>query len=170
MAIVLIAGLLVVLRPWTNWNKSKDDLNTDNDASFINLDPPTKEEIQQSEENKSDVSDRENIDNNPANPGSVKSVTPIITSWSQDQTGKFVTVSAFIQSIYEDGGKCTLTVTKDQKTVTKNEVAYKNVTSTSCPTFTVFRDELGPGRWRFEVTYLSDTAKGASLTQELQVN
>lgn len=89
-----------------------------------------------------------------------KSVTPVIVSYGQTKDG--VEVSARVPGIVEDGGTCTLTLTKGSDKVTASKKAVSNVSEVSCGFITISNSKLSPGNWSATVSYSSDKYTGTS--------
>lgn len=135
----------------------------------INYDPPTDQEIEETQENKQNVIDRVEQEKNPPSSPSNKSVTPVLSFWGQDPDTKNVEASGFISEIYEDGGICTLTLKMSGGAVTKSGSAIKDVNRTSCTPISIARTELRPGQWEITLSYKSSSSSGTSVARMLEV-
>lgn len=148
-------------------HKNADKIRNPNSVSYA---PPTKEEQKETEQFKQ----QQQADNsNPTPPPTTapdgrKSVTPTISYAGQYDA--LFEASAFVPSIFEDGGTCTLTLVHGSKTVTKTSAAVKDATTTRCNLFSFASSELTPsGTWTASVAYSSATAVGTSKSVDITI-
>jgi hypothetical protein len=87
--------------------------------------------------------------------------------WNSQES--WAEVSGYLAGVVEDGGTCTLTLTKGGATAHATTEGISNVTSTSCGRLTVPQNQLSSGTWRAVVTYRSDTSTGTSRAAEVTV-
>jgi hypothetical protein len=88
-------------------------------------------------------------------------VTPVISYAGQYDNA--IEVSAFVPSVFEDGGTCTLTLTQGTSTVTKISAGTKDATTTRCNLFSFPGSQLpNKGVWSAVVSYESNKSKGSS--------
>ena len=134
---------------------------TPTDASSTDTDESKKTNQGEPEDRKKALPGSDDGQNNPpdANTSTQKSVKPLITSWGQTSSG--VEVSAYVPNVIEDGGTCTLTLTKGDKQVSAKRKGISNVSTTSCGTLFI-EEELSAGTWQATVSYSSTKAKGVS--------
>ena len=69
----------------------------------------------------------------------------------------------------EEGGTCTLTLTRESTTVTTARPAVPNASSTSCGDLTVAPQKLAPGTWTTVLSYSSPTSAGSSPASQVKV-
>jgi len=165
--ILTVAGLIVlggILVYAFNRNAS-----TPNNGDGINYGPPTEQELKDTEANKNNVIKRQELEKNwkTPNPSEVKKVTPIITSYGQ--SGNSVEIAARVPSVFEDGGQCTLIMTKNGKSVKSTRNGSKNVSEVTCGFIQIHNSKLSPGDWTAQVSYDSPTAKGVSSSRTIRV-
>lgn len=98
---------------------------------------------------------------------SIKTVTPIITSWGQSENN--IEVVARVPGIIEDGGTCTLKMTRGSNTVTGSRKGVSNVSEVSCGYIAIPRSKLSAGNWTTTVSYSSSKAKGNSAPEVVSV-
>lgn len=162
IALLVAGGLFLV---------NKKDQKSDTPVTGINFGPPTEQEKAEAEQHKEEVRKRleqeQNANNQPQS--GTKSVTPLISSWGQNPDTNNLEVAGFIPEIYEDGGKCTLTLTRNGQTITKDSSAHKDVSRTSCQPFAISQDSLTPGTWSATLKYASSTATGSSTSTTITV-
>jgi hypothetical protein len=160
---LLIVGLLsIVLLYYMNKKDGVSDIS--GNTNGLSYPGPTEQEKRETEENKKEVENRENLEtvSRDSQKTETTTVTPIISSWGQDQASKNVEVGAFVPGVYEDGGKCTLTLTNQGVIITEVREGAKNVSNTTCGIFTVKRDRVTAGSWSAVVQYSSSKATGTS--------
>lgn len=148
--------------------KSKPVATTTNQAeSKIDMNPATSEEKKESEQHKDEIIEQQkNQTTNPAPTGG--NVTPIISY--ADQYGSNIEVAAFVATVVEDGGTCTLTATSGTNKVTKQVTAVRNAKNTTCPTFSIPRSEFKTaGTWSVVVSYSSTAYNGTSEAKSVEV-
>lgn len=135
----------------------------------INYGPPTDKEKQEAQANK-DALVQSNAEKTKPTPvtNQKKPVTPVITAANQNSNQ--VTVTAYTPTIFENGGKCTMTATKGSKKVTKTNDAFANATTTDCAPFLMQRSDFPEsGDWNITVSYNSSTAEGTSQAKTLTI-
>ncbi|MBF0687198.1 MAG: hypothetical protein IR158_05435 [Cellulomonas sp.] len=71
--------------------------------------------------------------------------------------------------VVEDGGTCTLTITRDGRTVTGSEVAVADASTTSCGLMSAAPTTPSAGTWQAVLSYSSDASRGASAPVEVRV-
>lgn len=86
-----------------------------------------------------------------------------------DWTGSGVEVDAVVLDRVEDGGTCTLTLTRDGDSREASAGAFADVTTTICEPLVLTGADLAPGTWQAVVTYSSDRATGAAAAVEVTV-
>ncbi len=128
----------------------------------LDLSPATEDDQKQADERKEQLADQEEQNQTP--PTNQK-VTPVIISASA------TSVRGFVPGIYESGGTCTATFTKDGKTVTKQSAATKGATTTDCTPISLTKADFpATGEWTVVLSYKSSTAEGSSASQKVTIN
>lgn len=174
----LLGGALIAFGVYLYLKPSAQAPNR-NDQN-INYGPPTEEELKETEAKKDEIvagatKEDENAPSLPTpqptpTPNGKKSVTPTITYAGQVESSRAVEATGFISQIFEDGGTCTLTLTKGSLKITKQTDGFKDVNRTSCTQFTINRGEfLEAGEWTAVLAYDSPTAAGASESWKVGV-
>jgi hypothetical protein len=174
--LILITALLLILAgggayAWLSRAEDKPTASTEapkttgKDGS-TKLAPATEEEKKETDAYKAELGKNEDT---PATPSSASSsVTPTITYAGQYDSS--VEAAAFVSGIYEDGGTCTLTLTKGSTSVTRQTAASKDATVTRCVNFAIPRSEIpSNGEWTVSVSYKSATHSGTSATQKITI-
>lgn len=168
--LIALVGLVLVAGAGYAFMRYRD--NNSGEEGTINYGPPTEQEKQQAEDNKDAVAERIKLENeatqNPPSPNNKKSVTPIITHAAEND-GQ-IHINAYVPGIFEEGGTCTATLTKDGATVTANSAGFGNVSTTGCTPIHIPRGEFSSsGDWKLVLSYSSNTAQGNSDSKTVRV-
>lgn len=164
LAVALIIGAAYYLQ-------SKN--NTANDAprgvNSVDYGPPSEADKKETEAFKER---QQNEANNPAPAPATANgklaVNPVISYAGQYDA--LFEASAFVPTILEEGGTCTLRLTNAKTTVTKTSAGVKDAKTTRCTIFSFPSRELKPaGTWTAVVEYSSSTAAGISNKVEVEV-
>jgi hypothetical protein len=137
--------------------------NKPNPNPYVNLNPATDQEKQQSQNAKDAiVAQQDQQAQKPADSSGAKAaVTPVITH--ADST----VVNGYVSGVFENGGTCTATFTKSGDTKSFTSAGFENVSYTSCPPIHV--SGLGSGSWALILNYSSSTSSGSSASQTVNV-
>ena len=92
-----------------------------------------------------------------------------VTFYGWDPTHQVVQVGGYVTGVIESGGTCTLTLTKDGRSVTGNSQARPDATTTSCGAITVPGAQLSGGSWQAVLSYRSADHAGAAAAVPIQV-
>lgn len=168
MLVLLVASIGLAAYAWL----SKDDDNSYTDTDGITYQEATEAEKQESENIKKENS--EQIDNSQGAPtsnesGQKKTVTPIITAWSQDSSGD-LRINGYVPEVTEEDGTCSYTLTNGNMEVEQSRSALLNAQSTSCGQIVISSNKLSPGQWKITLTYSSSNSKGTSDETTIQIN
>ncbi len=137
--------------------------DTDNTASYS---PPTAEEKQQAEDHKEEIIRKES--DQPAE--SPVSGTNVFITYAE-QFNQNINASGYISGIIEEGGTCTLTLTKGSHTITRSKPALPDAKHTTCPDFNIPRGDIPEaGTWKITIGYSSDTTNKVSASQDIEIN
>jgi hypothetical protein len=163
-SILIVAALLFFLGLFFYKNNSRKQKTTEI-LPTINYEPATDEEKKQAEDTKNKiVKQQEAQQDKPTSPSAQKtSVKPTITS----TTGS---VNAYVNGIFEEGGVCTATFTKNESVLSKTSAGFQNASYTQCAPMNLESGFLSSGRWSVTVRYSSDTSEGTSESQIIEVN
>lgn len=154
LIVVIIAGAFAYAQM-----RNKD---TGNDS--INYNPPTKDEREAADSQKEKNIEREKTDNRPI---SQNAEIVVVDAHQYDDT---VEVRAYISNIYEDNGTCTVVITNGGQTVSKDTKGFKDATTTQCEPFDIPRSAFtATGDWQAKILYSSETAKGESTAQIINI-
>lgn len=138
---------------------------TSKDSEVINSTPPTEEEKKSGDEAKTKI-----IENQPKTQTATngqKSITPTITY--AGQYGDQIEVGAYVNTIFEDGGICTLALSNGSASQIVSVDAVKNTSAVDCPVMIIKRSLLSPGKWEATVTYKSNSASGISEKKAFEI-
>ena len=124
-------------------------------SSPVNLNPPTAQEKQETEQHKNEIAQQTTPPPSPTY--SKKQATPIITDASRQR------VLAYVSGVVENGGTCTATATNGSTTRTTSSQAVYDASTTDCAPLN-FSPALGAGTWTVVVAYQSSASYGQSAT------
>lgn len=164
---IFILILLVALVAYIFWHIHNTDKINSSDSSpenTVNLAPPTDEEKKSGDEAKTKIPEGQA---NTSTSTGQKTVVPIITY--AGQYGDQAEVGAFVSTIFEEGGTCTLTLANGATSKTTSVNAVRNANSVDCPVMAIKRSSLTPGKWEATVSYKSNSATGSSEKRAFEV-
>jgi hypothetical protein len=105
-----------------------------------------------------------------ATDGPRSATTDVVLSYLVwDGAAAAVTAGGYVSPLIEDGGTCTLALTRHGSSVSATSDAAADASTTSCGELQVPGDELEPGEWSAVLSYESDTATGTSEPLDVQV-
>lgn len=155
---ILISVLVWFFFIRNNEGNKSEQPNGNSGESTVNLNPPTEEELSETEEFKENLSNQPKSTDN----GSTKNVTPVIT-YADDKE-----VNAYISGIFEEGGICTANLSKGSEKITKTSKGFQNVSYTSCIPI-LLDGSLSSGEWSVTVSYKSSNSEGISEVFKFKV-
>lgn len=170
---ILVVGLIgfgLYIR--NSKQQAKEDKKVDTDSiSYIDYSGPTDIEKQAVDDNKKALQDRLSIEEGtaPVSNGSMKSVSPVISFFGQNQHTGAVEVGSFIPEIYEDDGTCTLVLKNGAQEVSATQTSSKDARTTTCGVISIERSKLSAHNWEAQIKYNSPNAKGVSATVTIPV-
>lgn len=97
------------------------------------------------------------------------SVPVTVTFYGWNPTAEAVQVGGYVTGVVEEGGVCTLTLTRAGRTVTGQQAATPDASTTACGAVTVPGDELSAGTWKAVLSYVSDGHAGSSDAVDVEV-
>lgn len=103
--------------------------NSDNEGSKINLDPPTQEEIDASQDAKKRLEEEQN--NKPPQQDTEKQSVNVGIAFA-DVRGSNLEIRAFTNGVIRGDGTCTAKVQKDSIVIERSTPAFIDVSSTQC--------------------------------------
>jgi hypothetical protein len=95
---------------------------------------------------------------------------PVVLTYSAwSPADRQVLAGGYVSGIIEDGGTCTLTLTRGSSSVTVEGPAMPDATTTVCGGLAVPGDRLSAGTWQATLSYASPTHQGTSATAAVEV-
>lgn len=88
----------------------------------------------------------------------------VVTYTGWDAGTGAVEVAGYVPDIIEDGGTCTLTLTRGAEVVSAEGPALSDATTTSCGTVDVQLPATGEGHWNARLAYSSSSSRSTSET------
>lgn len=158
LLIFVTAGAFLFLLKHTGREQAKtNNTPATNNTSPINYNPPTQEEIDETERYKQNLPD---VNKDPQqDTDTLKKVTPIITFADATE------ISGFVPGIVENDGTCTAKITHGSTSFTKSAKAFGNVNTTNCEPITLTTADFGEsGTWTVSLSYKSTVSSGNSQT------
>lgn len=148
-----------------NMNQNNNQLTGSNNDPYINLEPPTESDKAEADQNKERLSQTKEEDESEipsSNEPQKKSVKPTITEATRNS------VKGYITSIFEEGGTCTATFTKNGQSLTKTSSGFQNASYTQCAPIEMADDFLSPGKWEVKLSYSSTASSGESDVHNIE--
>ncbi|GAB3357543.1 hypothetical protein GCM10027300_27920 [Modestobacter lapidis] len=93
----------------------------------------------------------------------------VLTYLVWDGAADAVIASGYVSPVIEDGGTCTLELTRDGESVSTTSDAVADASTTSCGQLQVLGDDLAPGEWSAVLGYESGTTSGTSEPFDVRV-
>lgn len=93
-----------------------------------------------------------------------------VTFYGWNPTERSVQVGGYVAGVIEDGGVCTLTLTKGGRIVTGRTDAVADASTTACGAVTVPGDQVSAGTWEAVLSYSSDGYTGTSDAVDVEVS
>jgi len=93
-----------------------------------------------------------------------------ITWFGWEPDAREVQLAGFVGGVVEDGGVCTLTLTKGGATASGAKKALADASTTSCGELSVPGDQVSPGTWQAVLSYSSAGHTGTSETVDVEVS
>jgi hypothetical protein len=98
------------------------------------------------------------------------SEVPVTITWfGYDPASEQVQLAGFVGGVVEDGGVCTLTLTRGGTAVRGDKDAVADASTTSCGELDVAGSKLSPGTWQAVLSYTSAGHTGTSETVDVEV-
>jgi hypothetical protein len=157
----IIIGLVVIVAVGgaaAAWALTRNDNPKPLKVGEVNYGPPTKAEKKETEEHKQQLENNQN-QSTDAKP----KIGVVITYLSKTEARGYAT------GVFEDGGTCTLTLTKGSAKVTGISTGIMDVNKTTCGPISIDQSQLTSGNWTAILSYSSSTGSGSSESQTLSV-
>lgn len=95
---------------------------------------------------------------------------PVVLTYSAwSPADRQVLAGGYVTGVIEDGGVCTLTLTRNGATVVVEGAAMADATTTVCGGLSVAGSRLTAGTWQAVLSYASSTHTGASSAAAVEV-
>lgn len=174
--IIILSALLIVALAAAAFlymrsrNDNSPQTQTPN-AETVDLSPATDEDKARADQNKQAIVDQEEALKNQKPSTSKRSVKPVITSAGQQSTGSAVKIRGYVPDTFEEGGTCTVTLSRNGSTsITRSVTAVTNVNAVDCPVTSINASDFPQkGSWTATITYTSASASGTSDGWQLEV-
>lgn len=167
IVLVLIIGATVFAVSRSRDN-SPNDGTVKPDSESINYNPATDTEKSEAESHKNNLSNSSNQGSSNATGGGVSAVTVTMT-YASDADNQ-VEAGGYVTGFTEEGGTCTLTLTKGSQTVSQTSTGFIDVNKITCPQITISKQRLSErGQWTAVLSYKSNKAAGSSSPQEVSI-
>jgi hypothetical protein len=138
----------------------------------INYNPPTEQEVENSQEAKENNAQRsENGTENGEQSNTSKAPVSVgIAYASYDKAKGAVDIRAFTPDVIEGTGICTATLTLNEITVIGKSKAFIDSSSSQCEPILIKRTDFPTtGKWSLVVSYDSPTSSGKSPAMEVEI-
>jgi hypothetical protein len=166
--LIVLAGIGTY--SYTHHNNTPPPFDKTSTGHDVNLQPPTAEDKKETDEHKQEVAKDQNQPPAPA-PTTADNriaVVPFVTFAGQE--GGDANVSGYVSEVFEDGGTCTATFTKDSLTVVQQSQGFKDYRNTNCAPIVAPRAKFTQaGTWTVVLSYDSPTAHGSSQSRTLTI-
>jgi hypothetical protein len=95
---------------------------------------------------------------------------PVVLTYSAwSAADRKVLAGGYVTGVIEDGGVCTLTLTRNGATVVAEGAAMADATTTVCGGLSIAGSQLAAGTWQAVLSYASSTHTGASAAVAVEV-
>lgn len=98
-----------------------------------------------------------------------EAVAVTLTDWGWSAAESSLRAAGFVEGVVQAHGTCTLTATRGGVTVTAQQPALPDASTTSCGELRIPGDELTGGIWRVVLSYESPSSAGASAPVDVEV-
>ena len=177
IAVILLAGGWITYtylsKTWP-FTSSDSKTSSTSDGTSINYDPPTDQEVDESQDAKKRDNQEEQSKDTDKTPTDQKKSIDVGISYA-DISGKNLEIRAFTNNVIEGTGTCTATVVMkgmenmEGMRVTKSSEAFIDATSTLCRPIYIPTSQLHSGTWEVSVKFSSPDREGTSDTVEVKV-
>jgi hypothetical protein len=171
--IFFVAVLLLIFEKTgiTNFYEKNVDSESQSPIDGINLQPATEEEIQDAEDNKLqivDLKDKQSQTTEEEQTSTYKTEVKPVIGYIEVLEGQ-INANGFITTMIEEGGTCTLKLTKDDQSFQTTSTSLADAQSTVCGLMQISANGLSQGNWIATISYSSDKYEGLSEEQIVEV-
>lgn len=125
----------------------------------VNYGPPTSAEKKETDQHKKQLEENQNNQSSDSKP----KIGVVITYLSTTEA------RGYASGVFEDGGTCTLTLTKGSSKITGTSTAVADVNKSTCGPISIDQSQLSSGTWTAVLSYSSPSGTGSSESQTLNV-
>lgn len=165
IVLVLLVGALAGASYFVFFRDNAPVPPDETNKGYVNLKPATTSDKADSESHKQASTSQ---GQSSPSTGTRRVITPVITTWSESSSE--LLVNGFVSGVVEDGGTCTLTLTKGSAKVSQTKIGAANASNTTCGQITIPLSSLPSGTWQAILSYGSPTSHGSSASESITVN
>lgn len=132
-------------------------LNVDGSVATPTAEPP------------SVATDPPNTATAPPTTGRAPRSVSVVLTYADWDPGTGVSAAGYVADTVEQGGTCTLTLTRGGKSVEVTTEGIADASNTACGALTVAPAQLSTGTWTSVLTYSSTTSTGTSQSVQVKV-
>lgn len=170
---ISIAAIITVISYCTVRYLNENSNNKNDDGQYsINYDPPTQQEITETENQKDKIAPNTGPTKDQPNTtppsNSPVAVVPVISSWGYSDQN--LEISGFVPGIIESAGTCTVKAVNGTLTATASSSGTPNAQNVSCGLIKIPRSKLNAGTWTITIDYKSTKHNGTSEPRSQDVN
>lgn len=174
--LLVIAGLFYAFYPTKDTTPDNESSEIAEDSE-INFDPPTEQEIKDSQNAKERIfegdstTDSDTGQSTGSNDTSIAKKPVTVGVSYAGVINNQLEIRAFTSSVISGTGECTAIISKSgSETITKVSPAFIDASSTICEPIYIPKSNLSAGAWLVNVTFSSPTHEGKSGPIEVEVN
>lgn len=158
------AGWFFIFNNSSDINTAKDTTTTEGE---VNLDPPTEQDIKETEEFKKNL--ETGVDPNTT-PSTTENTKANVVITNIQATTDSITASGYVSNVFEDGGNCKITLKLNGNTVSGESKGIADVNKTTCSTISIPRSKFTQnGEWTATLNYQSSTISGNSANKKVLI-
>lgn len=168
--VILLATVAVVLffTPIGGLVFNKTTKQTPQNTETTTYSDPSETDIKESQNAKKKADSEANSPSNTNPSSSSKKKVAVAVSYA-DIYNNNLEVRAFISSVIEGTGTCTVTATMGSQKVTESATAFIDASTTQCNPIYIAESRLSSGIWSVVTTFSSPDAEGSSDAIEVNV-
>lgn len=171
LIIILVAILLIAAAIFYYQNNRNNNDGGKNPVAEdgINYSLPTEAEKKETEQHKQMLGEKSDSNNNQSTSSNSSNKKADVTMTYIFFENDKVSAAGIVSNVFEDGGTCTLILTKGSLRATARSTGITDVNKTTCPTIDIDHNQLQSGQWSAMLEYNSSSAKGSSSTRTINV-
>lgn len=172
LLIVILAAILLIAAAvfyYQNSRNHSDEGKNPVAEDGINYSPPTEAEKRETEQHKKDLAEKITDEQSQSSQNSSSGKNADVTMTYIFFENNRISTAGIVNNVFEDGGTCTLILTKGSLKVMASSVGITDVNKTTCPPISIGKNQLQSGQWSAILEYSSSSAKGSSSTRTIDV-